>query len=121
MNLGDYDCTRITDYILYEMPTDIHELSPAAALHFTPNGRARTLTDGAYLLQGYFTDKGFSSISSEWWHFTDRAGQNSADSVGILGEFATGSTVYSTLPDGKGGDAIPWHWHWKQACKCEVF
>ena len=121
VNIGGYKYTSVTEYSLYEMPTDIHELSPAAALHFTPNGRARTLTDGAYRLQGYFADNGFSSITSEWWHFTDRAGQNSADNVGILGEFATGSTVYSTLPDGKGGDAIPWHWHWEQVCKCEVF
>ena len=119
VNIGGHKYTSVTEYSLHEMPADIHELSPAAALHFTPNGRSRTLTDGAYLLQGYFTDNGFSNISSEWWHFTDRAGQNSADSVGILGEFATGSAVYSIFSDGSGGDTIPWHW--KQVCKCGVF
>jgi len=69
------------------MPTDIHELSPAAAIHATPNGRPKTLTEGANLLQGYFADNGFNNITSEWWHFSDAIGQRSADSVGILGEF----------------------------------
>jgi hypothetical protein len=86
----------------------MHELSPAAALRTSPNGRLITLTEGADLLQGYFTDNGFNNIASEWWHFTDRAGQNSADSVGILGEFMTGSEVHSTLPDGSRNDSFLW-------------
>jgi D-alanyl-D-alanine dipeptidase len=103
-NIGSYQYTRITEYETFDMPTDIHELSPAASLRVSPNGKLKTLTDGAYLLQAYFTDSGFDSLASEWWHFTDKAGQNSADSVGILGEFVTGSTVYSTPPDGKNAD-----------------
>ena len=104
-DLSGYGYTRITGYGLYEMPTDMHELSPAAALHATPNGRSKLLTEGANLLQGYFTNNGFSNITSEWWHFNDKAGQNSADSVGILGGFAIGPAVYSTRPDGSRSDS----------------
>jgi D-alanyl-D-alanine dipeptidase len=99
-DIGGYGYTRITEYEMFDMPTEIHELSPAAALRTSPNGKPKTPTAGAYLLQGYFTNNGFDGIVSEWWHFSDKAGQSSADSVGILGEFVTGSAVYSTLPDG---------------------
>lgn len=103
-NVGGYKYTRVTEYEMLNMPTDIHELSPAAALRVSPKGKPKTLTAGAYLLQEYFTNNGFDGIVSEWWHFSDKAGLSSADSVGILGEFVTGSMVYSTLPDAQNAD-----------------
>lgn len=70
------------DYEEYEMPTPIHELSPAAAtLTHGVNSlsqtvwksvpAASTMNDSAFLLQRYCVDNGLTPLASEWWHFND--------------------------------------------------
>lgn len=70
------------DYKEYEMPTPIHDLSPAAAtlVHgvnsLSPSAwksvpAAKTMNNNAYLLQKYCVDNGLTPLASEWWHFND--------------------------------------------------
>ena len=81
---GHYAFTRVTEYEEYEMPTPIHELSPAAAIFkqaIGPNSKtawksaAQTesfaASESALGLQGYCTGAGLSPLASEWWHFND--------------------------------------------------
>lgn len=71
-----------TDYTELEMPTAMHELSPAAAsLAYGVDSKsttdwksvpiAGTMNDAAKLLRTYCTDAGMSPLASEWWHFND--------------------------------------------------
>jgi D-alanyl-D-alanine dipeptidase len=64
------------------MPTEIHELSNAAALYKTPvSARSKIdwlsvpLSDGmnedALALQRYCLNAGLTPLASEWWHFND--------------------------------------------------
>ena len=93
---GAYGYTQVTEYEEYEMPTPIHELSPAAAT-FTqaigPNSNsawksakqteAFAACEGAVGLQGYCTGAGLSPLASEWWHFNDLASRaNVLDNLG---------------------------------------
>ena len=66
----------------YEMPTPIHELSPAAAAlthgvnSLSPTAwksvpAAKTMNNSAFLLQRYCVDNGLTPLASEWWHFND--------------------------------------------------
>ncbi len=79
---GDYYYIDVTDYEEYEMPTNMHELSKAAAtysygisnknkevLQKTPF--AKTMNDEAKLLQSYCLKANLSPLASEWWHFED--------------------------------------------------
>ncbi len=79
-----YAYIRVTEYEEYEMPTPIHELSPAAATFKTPvasNSSAAwkkaeltetmAASESALGLQKYCTDAGLSPLASEWWHFND--------------------------------------------------
>lgn len=107
---GDYAFTRVTEYKEYGMPTQIHELSPAAAI-FTeaigPNSKtawkSATRTDtfaaseSALGLQAYCTDAGLSPLASEWWHFNDLDSRaNVLDNLG-KGDF-TITVCRSTAP-----------------------
>ncbi len=86
---GQYAYTRIREYEVYEMPTPIHELSPAAAAFTTPIGpnsatawKSGKLTEGMLLsdsaqgLQRYCTSAKLSPLASEWWHFNDLDSRN---------------------------------------------
>lgn len=86
---GDYGYIRVREYEVYEMPTPIHELSPAAATFTTPIGpnsttawksgkltEAMKLSESGRGLQGYCTGAGLSPLSSEWWHFNDLASRS---------------------------------------------
>lgn len=79
---GDYYYMEISDYEEYAMPTQMHELSKAAAtysyavsnkneetLKKTPF--AKTMNDEAKLLQKYCMSAKLSPLASEWWHFED--------------------------------------------------
>lgn len=79
---GDYTYTRVTEYGMYDMPTQMHELSRAAAAFDPPVSskddtawRSASLSplmnSAAVKLQTYCTDSGLSPLSSEWWHFND--------------------------------------------------
>ena len=80
---------RITDMAYYEMPTSMHDLHPNAASLIHPRGTtlAPTMTEGSIALRNYFLNAGFTPIASEWWHFTDRLGNQTAQSHGITGDF----------------------------------
>lgn len=96
---GGYAYTRVRACEEYEMPTPIHELSPAAATFTTPVGpnsatswKSAKLTDSmaasesALGLQGYCTGAGLSPLASEWWHFNDLASRaNVLDNLGSGG------------------------------------
>ncbi|MFA7688824.1 MAG: D-ala-D-ala dipeptidase, partial [Bacilli bacterium] len=80
--MGKYKYIEITNYIEYEMPTNIHELSAKSAV-FTKGvsskdktawknaSFAATITDGAIKLQQYCTNADLIPLASEWWHFND--------------------------------------------------
>ena len=79
---GAYTYTRIREYEEYEMPTPVHELSPAAATFTTPvSSNSATAwktaplsetmasSESALGLQGYCTGAGLTPLASEWWHY----------------------------------------------------
>lgn len=79
---GSYSYLQVTDYSLYEMPTQMHELSQAAATFTAPVAvnsatawksaqLAEDMNDPAQALQRYCTGAGLTPLSSEWWHFND--------------------------------------------------
>ena len=82
---------RILDYVQHPMPTRMHDLHPYAATFVRPGSTTftDTMTDGAILLQSYFTRHGFSPLASEWWHFNDTRGVDQARSFNITGNFYT--------------------------------
>jgi len=105
---GLYAYTHITAFERHTMPTVMHELSPLAATFTQPVSSssadawrtatlARSMTEGAILLQRYLTDAAFTPLASEWWHFNDLESVRFANDSGIRGEFFT-STVYSKPP-----------------------
>lgn len=82
MKYGHYALTVPSEYVEYEMPTAMHDLSPAAATlakgvdslsktAWLDVKAADTMTEGAKLLQKYCTDGGLTPLASEWWHFND--------------------------------------------------
>lgn len=97
---GGYAYTRITEYEIYDMPTVIHELSPAAATFTTPVGpnsttawRYAKLTGSfaackpALGMQKYCTDASLSPLASEWWHFNDLASRSNVMNNHGVGDF----------------------------------
>lgn len=87
---GDYAYKHINQYVEYEMPTPMHELSPAAATLTRPGGAvADTMTEGALKMQEYFSNEGFTLLASEWWHFNYPAAITNGDAFGMVGEFFT--------------------------------
>ena len=96
---GSFAYRYITNYVEHVMPTALHDLHPAAAT-FTGPGTgiiADSMTEGALTLQRLFVQAGFSPLASEWWHFNDIPGVNTATSHNINGRFFTES-VYSAVP-----------------------
>ena len=87
---------KITQIEYYEMPSQMHDLHPRAASLAHPNRTALApgITEGAIFLRNYFIDAGFTPIASEWWHFSDARGNQTARSHGMSGEFFT-ATIYS--------------------------
>lgn len=79
---GNVSYEEVTAYQLYEMPTEIHELSMAAVSMVAPipstdselwktTPVSTTMNENALLLRKYCTNHGFTPIASEWWHFND--------------------------------------------------
>jgi len=106
---GDYVFKQITGYEEYTMPTAMHELGPRAATFKNPvSSTSRTewkqaafsdsFTEGAKLMQGYFTNAGFTPLASEWWHFNDLEGRGRASEAGITGEYFING-LYSVKPE----------------------
>lgn len=79
---GSCSYLQVADYSLYEMPTQMHELSLAAATFTAPVSvnsttawksaqLASAMNEPALGLQRYCTGAGLTPLSSEWWHFND--------------------------------------------------
>ena len=80
-----------------QMPTAMHELSPAAAaIAYGVDSKsdsawrkvptAAGMTEGAKMLQNYCVLGGLSPLSSEWWHFNDLSARSATNAAGS-GEF----------------------------------
>jgi len=83
-----YAYMHITDFVAHEMPTAMHELSPAAAALQWPGGPvANTMTAGALRMQELFLEYGFTLLASEWWHFNDPYAVQNANELGMRGNF----------------------------------
>ena len=98
-----YDYRRILNFVMYPMPTAMHDLHPAAATFTAPGSNvfASTMTEGAKLMHGYFTRHGFTPLASEWWHFTDLRGADAARGLYVMGNFFTESIL--SFPPAFGG------------------
>ena len=79
---GSYAYFIVSKYEEYEMPTQMHELSSAAARFTSPVSSksktawksaklAPTMTSASIKLQNYFTSHDLIPLASEWWHFDD--------------------------------------------------
>ena len=79
-----------------QMPTSMHELSPAAAsMAYGVDSKsatawrnvpvAGTMTESANMLRTYCTDAGLSPLASEWWHFNDLEARSSTKAAGTGG------------------------------------
>jgi len=106
--IGEVFLPVITEYEEYSMPTTIHELSPLAATLIRPVSSrdrdawrnvplTRAMTPGAKLLQKYFDEAGMTPLASEWWHFNDLEGVETAIELDIRGSFLLGE-ILSELP-----------------------
>lgn len=93
-------------YTELEMPTAMHELSPAAAsLAYGVNSKsdsawrsvplAGTMTDGAKQLQAYCVAAGMSPLASEWWHFNDLQARSETDAAGSGRFYINGNVSFS--------------------------
>jgi len=104
---GDFAFRHVTRLSVYDMPTEMHELHPAAAAFTSPvspdtqawrNATAAPgMTEGAFRLQSYFTGAGFTPLASEWWHFNDLDGVSIARANNMRGRFYT-YAVFSEVP-----------------------
>lgn len=96
---GGREYLAVTDFIEYDMPTAIHELSMAAASTLAPGSDtlADTMNDPAIALRGYFTGAGMSPLESEWWHFNDWNARDLARDNLSTGKFEIGR-CYSRPP-----------------------
>jgi len=108
---GDFIYRHVVDYREYPMPSCMHELSPRAAIVYSPTtispaqlvsgdfAMTDSMTPGARRLQVLFGGAGFTPLASEWWHFNHPDSVAVANTMGIRGEFYTDS-VYSRTPVG---------------------
>ena len=106
---GDFIFRRNHNFREYFMQTDIHELSPLAAIVQNPRNisaaellagtvtLAENVTQGTRQLQQLLATAGFTPLASEWWHFDHPPSTSIAQSAGINGNFVT-ETIYSVPP-----------------------
>lgn len=106
---GRYSYTKVTDYTEYKMPSQMHELSAAAAAFAYPVSSASktawksvplasSMTTAAKQLQNYCTSAGMSPLASEWWHFNDLDAKEAIKNKGITGKFYVQDNV-SKMPE----------------------
>lgn len=95
---GDYYYIDITEYDEYNMPTNMHELSKAAATYtygisnknkesLLKTPFAKTMNDEAKLLQKYCMNANLSPLASEWWHFEDLETKNNTSNNYSTGRY----------------------------------
>ncbi|KHL97184.1 hypothetical protein QW71_02800 [Paenibacillus sp. IHB B 3415] len=108
ISIGEYSSLQITDYVEYEMPTPIHELSGGSAIFTSavtskiPDAwrratYAKTMTDAALQLQYYCTFADLTPLASEWWHFNDLEARDNLLDQGGDGAFIL-TENYSIAP-----------------------
>ncbi len=92
---GGVEYLQVTDYEEYRMPTQMHELSMAAASTTGPGSRelAAGMNEPAAALRSYFEGAGMSPLESEWWHFNDFAARDRAGSYLSTGNFVIEGTL----------------------------
>jgi len=101
MTVDGQNLTIPTAYEELQMPTAMHELSPAAAaLSYGVNSKsdsawrkvpaAKGMTEGAKLLQQYCVAGGLTPLASEWWHFNDLESRSATGSAGSGDFYITG-------------------------------
>lgn len=91
-DIGGYLFLETVKYEDYAMPTEMHELSSAAASMNSPTSSelSETMNRPAIALREYFITSGFSPLASEWWHFNnDYAGLITEDNPSIGWYFLT--------------------------------
>ncbi|MFJ7616108.1 hypothetical protein ACIQXX_25870 [Bacillus cereus] len=109
ISIGTYTGLMITNYSEYIMPTEIHELSGAAAVFTTAvnsqndiDWRSATylpaMNEAAIKLQNYCTNAGLTPLASEWWHFNDLAAKNATRTNTSNGQY-TLTEIYSSSPN----------------------
>ena len=109
VRIGKYTLNRVVSYRKCQMPTEMHELSTAAAAYSYsyPASKktgwesiplASTMTPDARLLQIICTSAGLTPLASEWWHFNDLNTYDAVKNFEHTGAFFTERCV-STLPD----------------------
>lgn len=105
---GSYAYFTVSKHEEYKMPTQMHELSKAAATFTTPvNSKSKTawksaslapsMTSGAIKLQNYFTSFGLTPLASEWWHFNDLDTRELTKDKGSNGKFYL-TEILSEIP-----------------------
>ena len=104
---GGYRYLNVVRYTEYRMPSRIHDLSPLAAITYTPvsPGQAgwrnqrllSNLPEGTVTLHHLMLDAGWVPLASEWWHFDYLPASQVARDAGIAGYFFT-QQVYSIAP-----------------------
>ena len=95
---GSYAYFIVSNYEEYQMPTQMHELSSAAARFTTPVSSksktawksaklAPTMTSASIKLQNYFTSHDLTPLASEWWHFDDLDAREMTKNNGSNGRY----------------------------------
>ena len=86
---GGIEYLQVTSYEEYRMPTQMHELSMAAASATRPGSTelAAGMNEPAIALRSYFIGAGMSPLVSEWWHFNDFEARSLAGSWLSVGDF----------------------------------
>ena len=108
--IGGYDVVQVDEYQEYDMPTDIHELSMAAATYTSPvaifsktawrtaeMAPAMAASQPARALQRYCTGADLTPLASEWWHFNDLAAYSQIRNHPSTGRYLI-SQCLSTVP-----------------------
>ena len=96
-------------YSILEMPTAIHELSPAAAsLAYGVDSKSKTawkavpdaptMNQAALELRGYCVSAGMSPLASEWWHMNDLDARAETGAKGS-GQFTITCNVSRSISD----------------------
>ena len=112
LTVGETNVTVPGGYSTIEMPTVIHELSPAAATYASPSsttpGPNWTGAKGnnAKTLQTIAKNAGMSPLASEWWHFNDSNFSKSSPGDGWF-EITSNVSVAPANAAGGGGTTDP--------------
>lgn len=106
-----YTYTQVVKHSEYEMPSNMHELSPLSARYTGPVSslsetawksakHAASFNEAAQLLERYCTEAGLVPLPSEWWHFNDVGAYKATANAGT-GNFYITKTLSEPFPGQK--------------------